>query len=119
MALPTTSFRNGAKALTTAAIIGLSALGSFPAAAQQALLPAEQCRNAIIISNAIKDRYNGRLSAKLIASFGQFRDSNCDLNTPFTRVEGTADEDAFGEFRLKLIVLRRTASKPAAALANR
>jgi hypothetical protein len=80
-------------------------LGAFPAAAEQAFTP-KQCENAIAISTSILDKYKGRISEKLVSSFGRFRDSHCDLATPFTRIEGTADDQAFGEFRLKLIALR-------------
>jgi hypothetical protein len=69
-------------------------------------LTAQQCRDAIIVSDAIKRKYAGRISAKLVASFAQFRDSSCDLGTSFTRVERTADDDAYGEFRVRLIALR-------------
>jgi hypothetical protein len=67
---------------------------------------AQQCREAIIISDAIKRKYAGRISEKLVASFARFRDSNCDLSTPFTRVEGTSDDQAYGEFRVRLIAMR-------------
>jgi hypothetical protein len=90
------------------ATIGLlAASGAFGAAAQTgAPLTTKQCSDAISISTAIMTKYRGRISEKLARSFGQFRDSNCDLKTTFTRVEGTADDAAFGEFRLKLIALR-------------
>jgi hypothetical protein len=83
----------------------LLAATAFPAAAQQALSPA-QCRDAISISTQIMTRYRGKISADLAQSFGKFGDSKCDLQTAFTRKEGTADEQAFGEFRVKLIALR-------------
>ena len=108
---PNLNWRNAAFA---ALVAGTSVLSGFSAAAQQASLTSEQCQNAISISTQIMTKYRGQISDKLARSFGQFRDSKCDLSTPFTRVEGTADEKAFGEFRLKLIALRTAdASRPA------
>jgi hypothetical protein len=66
----------------------------------------KQCRDAISIATHLMTKYRGRISEQLARSFGRFRDSNCDLGTDFTRVEGTSDDEAFGEFRLRLIVLR-------------
>jgi len=82
----------------------LVTIGASPSGAES--LPPKQCRDAVSISTEILTKYRSRISAKLIASFGQFRESNCDLSTEFTRVEGTADDEAFGEFRVRLIALR-------------
>jgi hypothetical protein len=100
---PNRTWRNAAFA---AVVAGSSLLAGFSAAAQQTALTNEQCQNAISISTQIMTKYRGQISEKLAKSFGQFRDSKCDLSTSFSRVEGTADEKAFGEFRLKLIALR-------------
>lgn len=107
----TSTFRKAAIGLSTAAFIGSSILGAFPAAAQQTGTPftAQQCSDAISIANAIVQKNKGKISRELIESFVAFAQSKCDLKTQFTRVDGTADEDAFGEFRLKLVALRTTA----------
>jgi len=122
--LTTSAFGNTAQNLTSArmrrAIAGaamgaLAVLAAFPVNAQQQVaLTSKQCEDAVSISTAIMTKYRGQISEKLARSFGQFRDSKCDLGTPFTRVEGTADDKAFGEFRLKLIALRTAdVSRPA------
>lgn len=103
MSLPTTSFRTGATALTTAAVIGLSAFGA--AAQQQSALTAKQCSDAISIANAVVQSHKGKLSQELVESFVRFGKSNCDLNTDW-KLMGKADEQAFGEFRLRLVALR-------------
>jgi hypothetical protein len=108
--------RRTAFALGALAFVGPAILGMFPAAAQQTSLPPKQCEDAISISTAIMTKYQGRISAKLADSFGRFRDSRCDLGTQFTRVEGTADEVAFGEFRVRLIAMRTAANNPTATL---
>lgn len=105
-----------ALALAGAAIISPIA---FPAAAQQVALTPEQCRNAISISSSIMEKYRGRISEKFANSLGRFRDTGCDLNTQFTRVDGTKDNEAFGEFRLLLVALRTAAISKPAALAQK
>jgi hypothetical protein len=82
-----------------------TAAAVFPAAAQTALTP-QQCEKAISISTGILTKYRGKISADLARSFGRFRESKCDLKTDFTRVQGTSDDDAFGEFRVLLIALK-------------
>jgi hypothetical protein len=111
------SFRKSAIALTTVA--ALAAIASFPAAAQQAAsLTPQQCENAISVSTGIMTKYRGRISEDLARSFGRFRDSKCDLKTDFTRVQGTQDEKAFGEFRVLLIAMRTASNSKQTVLAN-
>lgn len=93
-----------------------SALGAKqPAAPTAARLPEEQCRNAIIISNAIMRREP--ISPRLAASFGRFGESQCSLDTVFER-DTDVDERAFGEFRVRLIALRMTDANPPRVLAK-
>jgi hypothetical protein len=88
-------------AAAAAAIVAASA----SAQAQTALTP-QQCEKAISVSTGILTKYRGRISVDLAQSFGRFRDSKCDLKTEFTRVKGTSDDEAFGEFRVLLIALK-------------
>jgi hypothetical protein len=80
-----------------------------------ARLPEEQCRNAIIISNAIMRREP--ISPRLAASFSRFGESQCRLDTVFER-DTDVDERAFGEFRVRLIALRMTDANPPRVLAK-
>lgn len=100
------SFRRAAIGLASAAMIGLA---SFAATAQQVVLTSQQCSNAISIANGIVERNQGKISKELIGSFVQFSSSRCNMDTDW-KLTTKADEDAFGEFRLKLIVLRRAAA---------
>jgi hypothetical protein len=102
---PFRSFGTRVAALTTAGVVGAYALGAFPAAAQQAF----KCEDAVKIANGIVRDYKGKLSPDFIRSFVRFSDSNCDLQTTFSRVDGTSDEQAFKEFRVRLVALRKTA----------
>jgi hypothetical protein len=90
-----------------------SALGAT--AKQPNRLAPPLCDDAIKIGHGIfLDRYRGRVSPQLLESFLAFNRSACDLSTPFVRVEGTADEQAFGEYRVLLIALKMTsAARPA------
>jgi hypothetical protein len=81
-------------------------------------LTPQQCENAISVSTGILTKYRGKISVKLIESFDRFRDSKCNLKTDFTRVEGTADEKAFGEFRVLLIAMRTASNSKQTVLAN-
>lgn len=73
-------------------------------------LPTSMCDDAVKIGLAILERHNGRVSRQLLDSFLTFGRSACDLNTVFVRVEGTADEQVFGEFRVRLIALKMDAA---------
>ena len=111
-----TSSSLGRRAVQAAAISTLATI--YPAAAQQVALTPQQCRDAIIIAGAIKDRFAGKMSVQLIDSFARFRDSNCDLDTNFVR-ETPADNEAFKEFRLRLIAMRTADVSKPQSLANR
>jgi hypothetical protein len=77
-------------------------------------LPPALCDDAVKIGYAVLKRHDGRVSRQLVDSFLAFGRSACDLNTPFVRVEGTEDEQAFREYRVQLIALKMTsASTPA------
>jgi hypothetical protein len=89
-----------------------SALGATVKQANR--LPSHLCEDAIKIGDGVIERHKGRVSPQFINSFVAFGRSACDLNTPFVRVEGTADEQAFGEYRVQLIALKMTsAARPA------
>ena len=92
---------------TFGAALATSALLGFPAAAQQAF-SLTQCRDALVVGNAILSKY--AVSQRLASSFKNFRLSGCNPKTVFER-ENEVDEDAFGEFRIKLIALRTEAAQ--------
>jgi hypothetical protein len=103
---------NVAAAIRVVAVLGALACFSFQACAQTGQpFTAKQCSDAISIANAVVQSYKGQLSKDLIDSFVRFGRSNCDLSTTFTRIEGTSDEKAFGEFRVRLVALRMTDSQ--------
>jgi hypothetical protein len=89
--------------------IAASAIAAFglPAAAEQALSPL-QCRDALVIGNAVMTKY--AVSPRLATSFKNFRLSNCDPKTVFER-DTDIDDKAFGEFRVKLIALRTNSAR--------
>jgi len=65
---------------------------------------SELCEKAIAIGNAITDRY--KVSAPMARSFARFARTNCsdidwEIATP-------VDQKAFEEFRVRLIVLKKT-----------
>ena len=93
----------------------LGATAKQPAALAVARLPADQCRNAIIIGNAIMRREP--ISPRLAASFDRFGESQCRLDTVFER-DTDVDERAFGEFRVRLIALRMSDANPPRVLAK-
>lgn len=95
--------RLAAGLLSTATLVG----AGFPAAAQQAKAPfsARQCDDAKSVIIGLLSKYQGRISADMARSFGAFTQSNCDLNTNFVR-NNAADEQAFGELRVRLVALR-------------
>lgn len=93
-------------AIRAAVTVALLFVAATPGAAQLSFTPS-QCRDALVIGNAIMTKY--RISPKLAASFGRFRDSGCDLKTVFDR-DTDIDEKAFGEFRVKLIAFRTAAT---------
>ena len=100
------SFRKTAIALTTGAV--LAAAAAFPAAAQQALNDS-QCRDARAVALATMKKFH--ISPSLAEGFVSFSKS-CDLGTKFDMVPGTSDEKAFGEFRLKMTVIKMSNAKP-------
>jgi hypothetical protein len=107
------------RALRTAAVTGaLIVTTLFSAAAQQVALTPQQCSDAISVAAAIVQRNSGKLSQSMIDSFVQFGKSKCDLGTNFVR-ENAADNDAFKEFRLKLIAMRTAALTQPQALAKK
>jgi hypothetical protein len=79
-------------------------------------LPASICSDAIKIGDAIIRRYEGRVSPQFIDSFVAFGRSACDLSIVFVRVDGTADEQAFGEYRVRLIALKMDAASKSSRL---
>lgn len=93
-----------------------SALGATvkqPTALAAASLPPDQCRSAILIGTEIMER--NAISARLADSFRRFRLSNCRLDTVFER-ETDIDNQAFGEYRVRLIALRMSATNSPGAL---
>lgn len=88
-------------------IVALSILVGIcvPPIAAQGALTAAQCRDARSVALATLKKYEGRISASLAKSFGRFSQT-CDLATKFDTVPGTADDDAFAEFRVKMTVIR-------------
>ena len=116
--LRTSTFRKGAIALTAAAAMAAGgALVSFPAAAQETVLGDAQCRTARAVAIAVLEKYSGKISEPLANSFAAFNKS-CDLKTKFERVPGTPDDDAFGEFRVKIIAIRTADVGKSVALAR-
>lgn len=120
MTTRTSSFRKTAIGVTAGT--ALAALAVFPAAAQQAALPQTltdaQCKTAIGVTIATIQKFKGRLSVPLLTSFKEFM-KDCDLKTKFDRAPNTPDDDAWAEFRLKLIAIRSAENgKPAALAAN-
>ncbi len=110
---PKNGFRAAAYGL---AMLGLGAAASFPAAAEQATLTSQQCREAKAVTIAVMSKY--AISPRLATSFKQFTTSGCDLKTNF-EVDTTVDDRAFGEFRTKLIVLRKAEAGGSPQLAVR
>lgn len=112
---PFRSFGTRAAALATAGVLAANAMGLFAASAQQqqqTALTEKQCSDAISIANAVVQSHKGKLSKELIDSFVKFGKSNCDLNTDW-KLMGRTDEQAFGEFRVRLVALRSAdAGKP-------
>lgn len=92
--------------MTAAALVGASVLASFPAAAQE-MLPPNLCSQANDVAYAIMSKYP--ISPSMATSFNRFRVSKCDLDTDFNTLT-PVDEQAFGEFRVKLIALKKMAS---------
>ena len=105
--------------IAAGAMLATSTLaGIFPAAAQQSTaqpassasqvgvpFTAQQCDDATRIIIALLGKYEGRMSAHLAKSMGDFVRSKCDLNTSFSRLPGV-DDAPYGEFRLRMIALR-------------
>jgi hypothetical protein len=96
-------------ALAAAVVAGASLLGGFSAAAQQvgaASPPSSLCEKAIALGNAITDQY--KVSAPMARSFANFAKTGCgdvdwEISTP-------VDKNALQEFRLRLIVLKKSAT---------
>jgi hypothetical protein len=91
----------------------VGATAKQPVPVTPARLPADQCLNAVLLSNAIMRRE--AISPRLAASFSRFGESQCRLDTVFER-DTDVDERAFGEFRLLLIALRTGQTKQPTAL---
>ncbi|WP_375415056.1 hypothetical protein [uncultured Bradyrhizobium sp.] len=90
----------------TLGLVGMTAFAAVAAKGQQVqVLSDSQCRDARAVTLATLKKYNGRMSAPLARSLGRFSEK-CDLSIKFDVVPGTADEDAFGEFRLKITVIK-------------
>ena len=51
-------------------------------------------------------RYEGKLSTELIADLREFSRKDCDRTVQLRMMKGTADDEAFGEFRVKMAVIR-------------
>jgi hypothetical protein len=106
-----------AVALAAAAVVGASALMPFSASAQQAFTRT-QCNQATAVADALTTKYNGKISSEFANSIRTFVVRNCDMSTDFRMMPGTADKDAFGEFRTKLIVIKTSAAGRPATLAK-
>ncbi|WP_375414126.1 hypothetical protein [uncultured Bradyrhizobium sp.] len=114
------NFRTTALGVTAGG--AMLALAAFPAAAQQAALPqaltGPQCKTAIGVTIATMQKFKGKLSVPLLTSFREFM-KDCDLKTKFDRVPGTADDEAWGEFRVMLTAIRTAdRGKPGTLAAN-
>lgn len=110
------SWATARNAVTGLAMLGLTVLNAFPAAAQQALSP-KQCSDAISIADAIVQANKGKISPDLINSFVKFGESKCDMNTDW-KLMNKIDEQIFGQFRVRLIALRTAAVSRPGVLAN-
>ena len=99
-----------AATLTAASVVG----AIFPAAAQQAF-SQQQCRDAQVIGNAIMQRY--AISDRLAGSYRRFIGSGCDMNTDWELVT-PVDQQAFGEYRIRLVALRTADARGSKALTN-
>jgi hypothetical protein len=118
--LHASTFRKSTFGLTIAA--ALAAMATFPVAAQQTELPqtltGAQCKTAIGVTIATMRKFKGKLSVPLLTSFREFM-KDCDLKTKFDRVPGTADDDAWAEFRVMLTAIRSAnRGKPASVALN-
>lgn len=109
-------FTRARRFVTGAAMLGLAAItAAFPAAAQTATLPPNQCADAIKIANSLVQENKGKVSGELIDSFVRFGKSSCDLNIDW-KLANNADHDVFGKFRLHLTGMRRAAVTPASVI---
>ena len=110
---PFRSFGSRTAALGTAAIIGASAMGAFPAAAQQAL-SREDCRTANVIATEIYSAFKARggLSTEFTGGINAWLDGGC-AGTIKTKVVLQNDEAAAKILAGRIVALRM-AAKPAA-----
>ena len=99
--------RLSSRLVAAATALSLCWPNSFSFAQQSgAPLTKQQCSDAMSIALAIVERNKGRISAGLIDSFSRFGKSGCDLNTDW-KLTGKNDEDAFAQFRVQLIAMRK------------
>jgi hypothetical protein len=110
------SFRGARGALTAIALAGASSiLGAFPAAAQQAAAPytSQQCdaiRNNVL---GIFKRYDGKISAELVADLQEFSKKDCDRTVRVRMIPGTRDSDAVGELKVLMAARLSSIDRPA------
>jgi hypothetical protein len=114
---PSPSFTRRAFLAALSGVTAAAMLGGVnsSAVAQQAKVPftAAQCLTALKVIDGIREEYPHRLSRDFLQSLQKFAASGCDLTTPITRVDGFADDQAYGRIRLHLIAIRSPTS-PAA-----
>lgn len=104
-------FRKVRGPLTAAGIVGVSLVA--PAAVGATPLPQNECRLANAVISELFTKYNGKLSDQFVNSVKAFVAKDCDMDTDFKMTEGTRDEAAFGELRVRLIAFRASqAAKP-------
>lgn len=95
-------FGKTARSLTAGALMSIAA--AYPSAAQQ--LPRDECRLAMAVVGELFTKHNGKLSQQFVDSVKSFVKNDCDMATDFKMVEGTNDDIAFGELRVRLIAYR-------------
>ena len=88
------------------------ALRADPAPAQLKFFP-DQCAAALAIAEQVIQRHD--ISPRLLASFENFRRSNCDVETTFAQ-DTKADVMAFAEFKLKFEMWRTCTDNPVAPI---
>jgi len=97
------SMRNVGQGLALTVLATFLVLGGTPSLAQS--LNAAQCRQARAVALDILKIFTGKISAPLARSFARFAET-CDVTTQFDTVPGSADDQAFGEFRIQMTVIR-------------
>ena len=99
--------RNVVAALPLAAAL---AFGGGPALAQVKFF-SDQCAAALTIAHRVVQRHE--VSERLLASFENFRLSNCDVETTFAQ-DTKADVMALAEFKLRFEIWRTCTDNPLA-----